>query len=315
MCSAFEKSKDIRHFVERITPAAMLSRLEEIYEQRPDVRVVRSILEKKQGMLEWMHSVGVCTDKELSSLVPPFPPVELRRLTAAEELEIFLWTGLKDLEQIMTLYQRNRSAADPDRPTILDFGCGCGRMIRFLSHVADRYSVYGCDVNESLVSWCKESLTGIQVTQSNPSSPSPYQDRMFNLIYSLSIFTHLPEERASEWLSEMHRILASEGILIITTHGLSALETIRDSEVHQRMFGLERNQVINITTHLEQNSFVFLEYSRDCLQQVQAGDEYGSTFIHPRYIYENWDNEMFKLLQHLPGALRGWQDIVVLQRR
>src|ERR1043165_8053538 len=75
-------------------------------------------------------------------------------------------------------------------------------------------------------------------------SPLPYKDQMFDLIYSLSVFTHLSENHASQWLSEMNRVLKPGGILIITIHGLTALNTIKNSALHQQMFKLVSNIVI-----------------------------------------------------------------------
>ena len=48
---------------------------------------------------------------------------------------------------------------------------------------------------------------------------------------------------------------------------------------------------------------------------AKAGDDYGNSFIHPSYIEKNWQLDGLRLLAHLPGGLRGWQDIVVLQRQ
>ena len=79
-------------FVEQISSEAMLTRFAEMCEERPDIRVLRYILNEPKSVLEWVHSVGVLDD-EPSSLVPLFPPQELRKLGAAEDLEVFLWTG------------------------------------------------------------------------------------------------------------------------------------------------------------------------------------------------------------------------------
>jgi SAM-dependent methyltransferase len=301
-------------FLERITSPAILNRLKNIYEERPEVRVISYILDHPR-ILEWVHSVGVCSDDKLRSLVPPFPPEELRKKVAPDELEIFLWTGLVDLERMITLYEYHRSKGDPIRPAILDFGCGCGRMSRFLNDCGTQWSAFACDVNGAHVDWCKKNLKGVQTSKSGYLPPLQYKDEMFNLIYCLSVFSHLKEECINQWFAEFHRILAPSGILIATTHGFPALETIRDSEMHQKMFRLNRDEVISMITDFQEESFIFRKYDEDVLQFAQAGPEYGNTFIHLDYIHKNWNSNKFKVLRHLSGGLRGWQDIVVLQRK
>jgi SAM-dependent methyltransferase len=261
-----------------------------------------------------MHSVGVCEDEQLRSFVPPFPPLELRRITAAPDLPEFLWTGLVDMERIMTLYE-NVSGLEPKRPTILDFGCGCGRMVRFLSVYAADRSIHACDVNPEHVHWCRENLVEIQVAQCDVRPRLPYEDKTFDLVYSLSVFTHLSKSAAADWLSEMHRILAPQGVLIATTHGLATLEIIKDSVQHQQMFNLDRQSAIEMIENFRAKTFVFYRYDQATLGMAKAGEEYGNAFIHPDYIYEKWGTEGFEVLDCLPGGLRGFQDVVILRRK
>jgi SAM-dependent methyltransferase len=52
--------------------------------------------------------------------------------------------------------------------------------------------------------------------------PLPFEDASFDLVYSISVFTHLDEEMQDAWLNELKRVLRPGGILIITVHGLNA---------------------------------------------------------------------------------------------
>lgn len=303
----------MKTFLEKITSTAMMERFGEICAQRPDVRVIQYILGQPK-ILEWVHTIGVCDDELLRALVPPLPPLELRSITAAPDLPEFLWTGLVDMERIMTLYE-NVAGLTNQHPTILDFGCGCGRMVRFLrDYDSLPNSIHGCEVNADHVSWCRDNLHGIQISQCSALPPLPYQEQKFNLVYALSVFTHLSELNAANWLSEMRRVLAPNGILIVTIHGFAALTTIRDSVPHQAMFGLDRQQIVGILENFKENPFVFHKYNQDTLEIAKAGSEYGNAFIHPDYIIEKWEKAGFKVLDLLPGGLRGWQDIVILQR-
>ena len=49
--------------------------------------------------------------------------------------------------------------------------------------------------------------------------PLPYADEQFDLVYALSVFTHLPEPLHFAWMREMKRVLKTDGYLIFSTHG------------------------------------------------------------------------------------------------
>jgi ubiquinone/menaquinone biosynthesis C-methylase UbiE len=300
-------------FIEKITPASMIDRFKEICAQRPDLRVLMYIIGEKR-ILEWIQTVGVCEDESLSKFIPPFPPLELRQITAAPDLPEFLWTGLVDMERIMTLFEKVSNHANIEPPTILDFGCGCGRMVRFLGNCSTTYTIHACEVNSDHVNWCRDNLKNIEISQCDILPPLPYKDKMFNLIYGLSVFTHLSENNAIKWLSEMNRVLKPDGILIVTIHGLTALNTIKNSTLHQQMFNLGCDVVKQIIDKFPQNTFIFNKYDQNTIEIAKAGSEYGNTFIHPDYIYKKWAIEGFKVLEVIPGGLRNWQDLVILQR-
>ena len=300
-------------FIEKTTPASMVIRFKEICAQRPDLRVLLYMLGEKR-MLEWIQTVGVCEDESLASFSTPFPPLELRQITAAPDLPEFLWTGLVDIDCIMTLYEKVVNHTSMETSTILDFGCGCGRMVRFLNNYSTTNTIYACEVNPDHVDWCRDNLNNIQVSKCDALPPLPYQDQMFDLIYGLSVFTHLSENHATQWISEMKRVLKPGGILIVTIHGLTALNTIKDSSVHQKMFNLNSEIAGQTMENLQKIPFVYFKYDQNTIEMAKAGGEYGNTFIHPDYIYKNWVKEDLKVLEVIPGGLRGWQDLVILQR-
>ena len=52
--------------------------------------------------------------------------------------------------------------------------------------------------------------------------PLPYPDRFFDFVYSISIFTHLPESMQFAWLGEINRVLKVGGEAVISTHSFGA---------------------------------------------------------------------------------------------
>ncbi|MES9862326.1 MAG: class I SAM-dependent methyltransferase, partial [Candidatus Thiodiazotropha sp. 4PDIVS1] len=103
---------------------------------------------------------------------------------------------------------------------ILDFGCGCGRLIKYLSRFSDNNNFYGTDIDDEAITWCQNELSNMGKFLTNKVMPPlPFDDNFFDVIYSISVFTHLPEEMQFAWLEELGRITKRGGYLLLTTHG------------------------------------------------------------------------------------------------
>jgi hypothetical protein len=53
---------------------------------------------------------------------------------------------------------------------------------------------------------------------------------MFDLVYALSVFTHLPESPQLAWRDELLRVLKTGGYLLFSTHGEATLEALSPQE-------------------------------------------------------------------------------------
>ncbi|UCH92783.1 MAG: class I SAM-dependent methyltransferase [Candidatus Aminicenantes bacterium] len=113
--------------------------------------------------------------------------------------------------------------------SILDFGCGCGRLLR---HIKSQGSaqLQGSDYNRKLIQWCQENLKFADFNVNHLAPPIQYHDEEFDLIYAQSVFTHLSKELQLQWLRELHRILRPKGILYFTTHGEQFFQMLTDQQ-------------------------------------------------------------------------------------
>ncbi len=115
---------------------------------------------------------------------------------------------------------------------ILDWGCGPGRVIRHLPNLLHHSChFFGTDYNKRYVAWCKNNLKGISFQNNQLAPPMNYANNMFDIIYGISIFTHLSEEMHFLWFDELMRILKPGGILIITLHGEAFKIQLSDDEI------------------------------------------------------------------------------------
>lgn len=297
----------------QLTPQSMLDRFAELRAQQPEIETLSYILGNER-ILEWIHSVGVSTDHKLRALAPTVPPFELRRIVAAPTESVFLWSGLKDAQMCAAYAQHHMENKVRDKVKILDFGCGCGRTSRFLQ-VIPQFEVYGSDINKNLVAWCRDNLKMVTTTGNEAAPPLGYTDGKFDFVYSVSIFTHLPEGTMLAWLDELARVTADNGIVLLTTHGYPAIEIICGSNQHQQMFQMSRAEALELRDTLELKQFNYRRLSSDVISMANAGDDYGNSFIHEAYIKEQWGRNVFDIVEFIPGGLRGWQDITILRRR
>jgi SAM-dependent methyltransferase len=114
---------------------------------------------------------------------------------------------------------------------ILDWGCGPGRIIRHLPDVTGQgCSFYGADYNPKTIEWCRSNLKGIAFVKNELKASLPFDANFFDVIYGLSVFTHLSEEKHTEWFVELYRILKSGGILFVTTQGRNFICKLTESE-------------------------------------------------------------------------------------
>ena len=116
--------------------------------------------------------------------------------------------------------------------SILDFGCGCGRVLRNW-HSLPHTRVNGTDYNAKLIAWCRANLPFGQFQINQLSPPLAYRDAEFDLVYALSVFTHLTEDLQRSWMTELTRVVKPGGHLIISAHGDRYLHRLNDEE-HRR---------------------------------------------------------------------------------
>lgn len=116
-----------------------------------------------------------------------------------------------------------------DRSNILDFGCGCGRVIRHFA-ATKKFNLYGSDLNYNLIDWCNNNLFFGKFNTNNLLPPLKYEDDFFELVYARSVFTHLGSEAQLEWINEVRRILKPSGLFYFTTHGKNTISPLSIDE-------------------------------------------------------------------------------------
>jgi SAM-dependent methyltransferase len=147
----------------------------------------------------------------------PIPPERLMLLVAGTgDAGWFLESGARAAVSIRSALESAGVSLD-GLSAILDFGCGCGRVLRHWAGL--RAAVYGCDVSTAHLRWCRRNLRFGRFDTNRLDPPLVHGDGAFDLVYALSVFTHLDAARQRAWMDELGRVLRGGGHLLLTTHG------------------------------------------------------------------------------------------------
>ena len=220
----------------------------------------------------------------------PLPPPEMIRLVAGvDNTAVFYWGGILGARWIRGILTKNRLDINQFN-AILDFGCGCGRVMRHWRSLTGP-RLFGADYNPYLIDWCQHSLAFAEFKTNTLAPPLVYADGQFDLIYTISIFTHLEEHLQILWMKELRRILKPGGSLLLTVHGLTHLKRLN---MEQRARFEAGELVVSRPEH--------------------SGDNECSAYHPESYVRRSLAKE-FLLMDFVPGGAKDAnQDVFLLQK-
>ena len=158
----------------------------------------------------------------------PIPGARLRILVAGSpDVAWFLEGGRRGASSIRSILEDDGVPFE-SVGTLLDFGCGCGRVLRHLMNAG--VEINGSDLNSNLIRWCDKNIAQAKFSVNGLTPPLPHPGGSLGLVYALSVFTHLPESLQKPWLNELARVLRPGGHLILSTHGERYREALDESE-------------------------------------------------------------------------------------
>jgi SAM-dependent methyltransferase len=159
----------------------------------------------------------------------PLPSARLmNKVAASADVAWFLEGGELAASSMRAILERN-GVAIRRLGAILDFGCGVGRVLRHWKDL-DGPALHGTDYNPELIAWCAANLPFVASGVNRLNGGLDYPDASFDLVYALSVFTHLAPAGQSFWTAELSRVLKPGGHLFLTTHGEHYLPQLSDEE-------------------------------------------------------------------------------------
>jgi SAM-dependent methyltransferase len=171
--------------------------------------------------------------------------------------------------------------------SFLDFGCGYGRPMRFLSRELDPSRIFVSDLYQEALHYQADRY-GVQPLLSSSNPDELEVGRKFDYIWVGSLFTHLPERSFGPWLRRLRSLLNPGGLLAFSTH-------------HARLIP---------PGHSLPESGLFFHGSSESHSHDLA--EYGSTWVSEAFV-ERLVSEIDDSSHYWsPRALVSYQDLVVV---
>lgn len=131
--------------------------------------------------------------------------------TQTEREEDYVQSSIRDANAIL----KYLGPEDTKTWKALDVGCGVGRIIQQL---APRFGeVHGVDVSDEMLRLAGDRLKefpNVRLHRLDGTDLKIFPDRSINIMWSYSVFYHMPRELYYGYLKELSRVMAQGGRLI-----------------------------------------------------------------------------------------------------
>ena len=238
----------------------------------------------------------------------PLPPRRLRARAGAAGAHAFAEGGRQAAGELAGLVRA--AGRDPARlGAVLDLGCGPGRVLPHFARLAPVAACVGCDVDEAAIDWAARHHRGLGWSLTSFHPPLPYATARFDLVYAISVFTHLDRGLAAMWLAEVRRVLAPGGLALLSVHGPHAFEQFRNGSAATSWC----SPAVFQRGPLAPGEFVFAPYRRSFWSDGDlpgVGRDYGLAFHGHDHIASHWGRSL-QVVEVRARALTDWQDVAV----
>ncbi len=207
-------------------------------------------------------------------------------------LRDYLADGWRTLSELMLLLEAVDQPLLKTR-RVLEFASGHGRFTRHLVKALGPARVVVSDVVPSAVAFSRETFGVDGFLSTSVPEDVQWPDR-YDLVFVLSLFSHLPRSTWSRWLKVLYEAVAPGGLLVFSTHGIKAAD------------------FDHVT--LDQEGYFFAASSESTAIDEQ---EYGTTFTSEAFVMARIAETVGadRLVHKAPVHFWNHQDAYVLRRR
>ena len=263
----------------------------------------------------WLNTEGYRTSPTLRQLLPGLPSEQIQKRFTGAAGDRTLREGFFVYRMVKQIFQQQLGNIT-DQHTILDFGCGWGRITRFFLKDVQPSNLWGADCVEEVIRVCQQTNRWSNVELVGTLPPTRFPDHTFDLVYCYSVFSHLSEDVHKQWLAEFHRILRPGGLFIATTRSrdfiVQCAELRGRSDLPEHLVGASKS-----FPNTEQS---LSDYDRGLFCHSPTGGGgildtsfYGETCIPRAYVLNHW-TEFFSIVSFIEDHKRLPQNIIVVKK-
>lgn len=212
----------------------------------------------------------------LKAALPEMPSDRIQREWTGNSGRVLLRQTCRFVQSLQAAFViRGRSLEDR---SILDYGCGWGRITRLMYRYSEPVNIYGVDASDEAVQICRATRVLGNIAQCDyVPRELPFTGVTFDLVYAFSVFTHLSEKTGRAVLAAIRRRIADDGLLVLT------VRPVEYWGVHS-WFPPGVSATTLRKRHMEEG-FAFIPHHREAIE----GDiTFGEASIALDYVRHNW---------------------------
>jgi len=225
------QNKGFRYDLASHLAGKMLSRIELYFgasnHRIPASRDAAQFVNRPTIDLRELQSIGI-------SVWTPSPPAAIIKYisgaqgTELEQRRNYLHSGLVNSADIYNvLLDLGTNPAEPGF-RIIDLGCGSGRYAPFLRQLLPNCEYLGVDVWPDAIHWAQRVISAVDPaakfalldqTRGYAGAKAytlPVAPKSVQLLMAMSLFTHLNQDATLRYFHEVKRVLAEEGVALLT---------------------------------------------------------------------------------------------------
>ncbi len=166
---------------------------------------------------------------------------------------------------------------------ILDWGCAAGGVAVLMDHRHPDSRVTAADVDARALEWLQKQCPSLTCQTLEPGIRLPFEDASFDVIYGISVLTHIPPDLQPFYVAELGRVAREGALVLLTVLGERACRLNQDgkrnAELHPRDVAQLRDAGILYASYRD-NVLDSMAFSRD------GQSDYGVTYHSDAYAAE-----------------------------
>lgn len=218
-----------------------------------------------------------------------------------KDLRAYLHTGAAALRAL----QAAISLADLEIPrSILDFGCGHGRVGRWLRAAYPDAELTGAELAQPAVDFYAETFRA-KGWKTSTTLEENIPGRTFDLIWAGSVVTHMPEESVRLLIMQFISWISKDGLAVFSSHGRVGTKVLRDRGGPTMT---DPGAHLSAFEDFDAGKFGFVPYT--------GQNTYGTSFVPPKWFVELVaEDPSIRLVMLSEAGWRGNQDVIAIQKK